>query len=85
MKWAVIAHVPPASAPYDWAMDIGQRHVADRIVGESAADLTEHRVVHRGMRLDLARLASTAAWMSADGQLCPVARRVAFRDYLGAW
>ena len=59
-------------------------HVVRRTDGEPAADLTEHRVVHRGIDVDLRRLAAVADEMaSAPGPSAdsPVG---AFGEYLTA-
>jgi hypothetical protein len=68
---------------YNRAVNKRPGHVVRREDGEPAADLTEHRVVHRGIDLDLRRLAAAAeeiASAPAQGEV----RWYAFGEYLTA-
>ncbi len=64
-------------------MDTGPRHVVGRRAGEPIADLTEHLIVHRAMRDDLARLAVIAAEIATERR-CAAARLDALAEYLSA-
>jgi hypothetical protein len=63
-------------------MSTRPRHVVGRTADEPTADLTEHRVIHRAIRVDLERLASVSAELAESRAGCADARRRAFGDYL---
>ena len=69
---------------YNRAVSIRPGHVFRRTDGEPAADLTEHRITHRGIELDLHRLAVVAAEFTSAPKTQSDARWAALGDYLTA-
>jgi len=59
-------------------------HVVRRKDGDVIADLTEHRIVHRGIEVDLSRLSAVAAEFSATPMALVDVRWDALRTYLAA-
>lgn len=66
---------------YNGAVNNRPGYVVRRRAGEPAADLTEHRVVHRGIEVDLRRLAAVADDMALGAGM---GRWPAFGEHLSA-
>jgi len=73
-----------AAGAYNMVMNIRPGHVVRRTDGEPAADLIEHRIVHRGIEVDLRRLAAVAAEYTSAPETQANVRWGALGDYLSA-
>ena len=69
---------------YNCPMGTRVRHAVARGPDEPVADLTEHDVVHRGMRVDLERLARAVRDLSPTSRISDTGRRQGLREHLAA-